>query len=449
MNTPPYAGLPTLTEAAALLRNGSLSSVALTERCLQQVSTLDPTLHAFVHLDGAAAMDAAHLADRELEAGQDRGLLHGIPIGIKDVIDVRDQPTTAQSLQLRDYVPRRNATVVDRLVASGAVLMGKLTTHEFAFGAPEHDGPAPPARNPWNPAHFAGGSSSGAAVAVASGMVLGAIGTDTAGSIRSPAALCGVSGFKPVRSWVPSRGVLPLSPSLDTLGVIAREPIDCAAMFSALRSGSLDVIRGGGDLHIGIISHFHESDQPVSAIQRVALVRAASALEMLGAQVRELVLPSLQQWQAAGMVTLLSEAYALHGQWLKESAQLYGASFRNSVSLGALLDNSDQARARGLSARLREHTRAALRGVDLLLTAIQPGPAKELDQVEPLGFLGGASYGLPFNIADLPAIALPFGSADGLPLSVQLACAPGQESTLLQTAQRLMGTALKEVVQPA
>lgn len=437
--------IPSLTEAARAIRAGTLSPVALLEACLARLQGCDRALNAFVTTTCGSARAAAQAAEHEIRAGRWRGPLHGIPIGIKDVIDVAGVPTKAQSRQLEGNVPARHADVVRRLVEAGAMLVGKLTTHEFAFGTPSWGPPGPPARNPWDPARFAGGSSSGAAVAAATGMVLGAIGTDTAGSVRSPAALCGVAGLKPTRARIDSSGVFPLAQSLDAVGVLAWSVEDCATLFAALtphpetgvpwlsqdRFPLLDAdLRG---LRIGVARHFFEKDAPISVDGATAINDALDVFRAIGCHVRDVALPPLAEWNAVGMIILLAEAFAVHEHWLRERGSLYGDQVREPLLLGALVDAADYLEAKQHRLHLAATIDAAFDKHDLLLTAIQPGEAAAIDAVSKWGFLERPSYGIPFNVSDNPALSLCCGfGRQGLPLALQLVARRDDELTLLK-----------------
>jgi aspartyl-tRNA(Asn)/glutamyl-tRNA(Gln) amidotransferase subunit A len=363
-------------------------------------------------------------------------------------------PTRAQSRQLDGNVPARNAEIVRRLVEAGAMLVGKLTTHEFAFGTPSWGPPGPPALNPWDPARFAGGSSSGAAVAAATGMVLGAIGTDTAGSVRSPAALCGVAGLKPTRARLDSDGVFPLAQSLDTVGVLAWTVEDCATLFANLtphpetgvpwlspdRFPLFDAdLRG---LRIGVVRHFFEKDAPVSVDGATAIDDALDVFRAIGCQVRDVVLPPLAEWNAVGMIILLAEAFAVHERWLRERGSLYGDQVREPLMLGALIDAADYLEAKEHRVRLAATLDATFEKHDLLLTAIQPGEAAAIDTVAKWGFLDRPSYGIPFNVSDNPALSVCCGfGRQGLPLAVQLVARRNDELTLLKAGHAYERTA--------
>src|SRR5580692_11371094 len=273
------AAIPTIAAAARQIAARQLSPIELTKACFERVHALDSRLHAFVHLTEERALAEARAAEAAIVAGGPAGPLHGIPIGLKDIVDTKGIPTTCQSKLLQDNVPDSDATCAERLAAAGTVLIGKLTTHEFADGGPSFDLPSPPARNPWNTEHFTAGSSSGTGAAVASGMILCGIGTDTGGSIRGPAALCGIAGLKPTYGLVSRAGVAPAAFSLDHIGPMAWNAEDCAVMLQALAGHdprdpasanrpvpNYTAAFGGSikGLKIGVIHHFHETDHKVS-----------------------------------------------------------------------------------------------------------------------------------------------------------------------------------------
>ena len=439
------SGVPSLTEAARRIRSGSLLPSALLEECVSRLESQDATLNAFVTTTIEAARVAARMADREVLAGRWRGPLHGIPIGIKDVIDVAGVPTTAQSRQLENHVPAKSAAVVKKLAAAGAVILGKLTTHEFAFGTPAWDGPAPPARNPWKTDRFAGGSSSGAGVATAVGMVLGAVGTDTAGSVRSPAALCGVAGLKPGQARVSRRGVFPLAPSLDAVGVCAWTVEDCATLYSAMvPSSQLGPRRSSGKdfpdldtdlrgLRIGVVRHFFTEDAPISNDGLTAIDEALDVFRSQGCRVRDVSLAPLREWNAVGMMLLLAEAFSFHEPWLRGRSRLYGESVRDALLLGGLIDAADYVQANHHRKRLSESIDALFEDNDILVSAIQGGEAAPIEAIGKWGFIERPSYGIPFNVSDHPALSACCGfGRQGLPLAIQLVCRRNEEQLLLR-----------------
>src|SRR3954469_11697171 len=296
------AAIPTIADAAKQIAARQLSPVELTRACLDRVRALDDRLHAFVHLTEERALAEAREAQRAIMAGGPKGPLHGIPIGLKDIVDTKGIPTTCGSKILQDNIPDSDATCAEALAAAGTVLIGKTTTHEFADGGPSFDLPKPPARNPWNTDHFTAGSSSGTGAGVAAGLILGGIGTDTGGSIRGPAALCGIAGIKPTYGLVSRAGVAPAAFSLDHIGPMAWTAEDCALMLQALAGPDprdpacasrpvpdYSALIGAGikGLKIGVIHHFHETDCKVSEGTRRGIDGAIGTFRDLGADIRE------------------------------------------------------------------------------------------------------------------------------------------------------------------
>src|SRR5947208_482466 len=296
------AAIPTIADAAKQIAARRLSPVELTRACLDRVQALDDRLNAFVHLTEERALAEAHAAEVAIMTGGPKGKLHGIPIGLKDIVDTEGIPTTCQSKFLQDNNPDADATCAEKLAAAGTVLIGKTTTHEFADGGPSFDLPRPPARNPWDTEHFTAGSSSGTGAGIAAGLILGGIGTDTGGSIRGPAALCGIAGIKPTYGLVSRAGVAPAAFSLDHIGPMAWTAEDCALMLQVLagrdppRPASAAhpvpdyaALIGGGikGMKIGVIHHFHEVDYKVSDGVRNGISAAIATLRELGAEIRE------------------------------------------------------------------------------------------------------------------------------------------------------------------
>ncbi|HYZ41727.1 MAG TPA: amidase, partial [Stellaceae bacterium] len=301
----------TIAEASALIGKRELSPVELVESRLERIERLDGKLNSFIRVLREEALAAAHAAEAEIMAGRWRGPLHGIPIGLKDIYETKGIPTTGHSKVLIDHVPEQDATSVRRLSDAGAIVLGKLATHEFAFGGPSFDLPWPPARNPWDTSRFTGGSSSGTGAAVAAGLVLGGTGSDTGGSIRGPAAFCGLAGLKPSYGRISRAGILPLAFSLDHAGPMAWTAEDCAIMLQAMaghdpddpasadrpvpdyRAALSGDVRG---LRIGLIRHFYENDNPADEATRQGIAAAVKVFEDLGCSVRELRLSPLAEW---------------------------------------------------------------------------------------------------------------------------------------------------------
>jgi len=303
----------TIAEAAGLISAKKLSPVELTRQCLDRAKELNKELHAFLLLTEERALADARRAEAAIMAGKSAGPLCGIPIGLKDIVDTKGIRTTCHSKILRDNVPDTDATCATKLAEAGTVLMGKTATHEFADGGPSFDLPWPPARNPWNTAHFTAGSSSGTGAGVAAGLILGGIGTDTGGSIRGPAALCGIAGIKPTYGLVSRAGVAPAAFTLDHIGPMAWTAEDCALMLQALAghdardpaSASRPIPNytaqlgtGIKGLRVGVIHHFHEVDHKVSDGTQRGIDAAIATLRELGAVISEVTLSPLAEWHA-------------------------------------------------------------------------------------------------------------------------------------------------------
>jgi aspartyl-tRNA(Asn)/glutamyl-tRNA(Gln) amidotransferase subunit A len=436
----------TIAEAARLIAARKLSPVELLQSCLERTRALDPKLSAFVTLTEEAALKQA----KALQKKKPKSPLHGIPIGLKDIFCTAGVRTTGHSAQLKDYVPDEDAPSVTRLREAGAVVLGKLATHEFAFGGPSFDLPWPPARNPWNPDHFTGGSSSGTAAAVSSGMVLGGTGSDTGGSIRSPAAFCGIAGLKPTYGRVSCRGVLPLAFSMDHAGPMAWTAEDCALLLQAMAAhdpldpASADVpvpdfskglrksVRG---VRVGVARHFFERDLKVSEDTLKAIDGALQALRRLGCKVKDVELPALGEWQAAGQLILLSEGYAVHEAWLKTRPERYGESLRDRIGMGAFISAADYIAAVRRRRELAAAMQAVMQDVDILVSAVQPGEAPRIDGVGKWLMLELPSFTIPSNLTGAPAISVCCGfGAKGLPLGIQLSARPFEEALLLRVA---------------
>src|SRR6476660_2778921 len=279
----------TIAEAARLIETRDLSPVTLLDSRLERISRLDGRLHSFLRVLADDARKEARAADAEIAAGRYKGPLHGIPLGLKDIYETAGIPTTGHSKVMQDHVPKADAFSVKKLRDAGAVVMGKLATHEFALGGPSFDLPWPPARNPWDTTRFTGGSSSGTGASVAAGLVLGGTGSDTGGSIRGPAAYCGLAGIKPTYGLISRAGILPLGFSLDHAGPMAWTAEDCAIMLQAMAGHDpadpasanwpipdyrAALQAGGKGLRIGLIRHFYENDNPADEPTRQGIAAA-------------------------------------------------------------------------------------------------------------------------------------------------------------------------------
>jgi aspartyl-tRNA(Asn)/glutamyl-tRNA(Gln) amidotransferase subunit A len=446
--------------AARAIAARELSPVELTQALLTRIERLDPRLNVFIRLDGEAALAAAHAAEAEIMAGRPRGPLHGVPVGIKDIIDVAGLPTTCHSKILIDNVARADAVCVARLRGAGAIVLGKLSTHEFAIGGPSFDLPWPPARNPWNPDHHPGGSSSGSGAGVAAGLFPMALGSDTGGSVRNPASACGIVGLKPTYGLVSRRGVFPLSFTLDHVGPLTRTVADSALMLEAIAGhdprdpGSAAApaghyaavleadVRG---LRVGFIRHFHETDLPADPEVSAALDNVGRTLQSLGAQVRDVRLPTLGEFGAVNRVILQSEAWAIHAPWLRERPQDYGKLARRRLLPGAFYNAGDYVQAQRRRLEMIAAVETALREVDMLLCASAMDPPSRLDDPVETERTYPRQARTPFNVTGHPALAMMAGlSRAGLPLSVQFVGPYFGEARLFQVArawERAAGTA--------
>ena len=442
--------LLTVAEAGRAIAEGRLSPIAMTEAYLERIDALDGELHSYV----TALHEAARAAAREIAAGRSRGPLHGIPIGLKDIYKTSGIRTTAGSRRYEHHVPEEDAESWVRLRDAGAILLGKHETHEFAIGGPDFGLPFPPARNPWNTAHYPSGSSSGSAVAVAAGLCSAAMGSDTGGSIRGPAAYCGIVGLKPTYGRVSRRGVFPLSYSLDHCGPLTRTVEDCAILMQALAaydpqdpaSASVPVpdYRAAltprlDGLRIGVIRHFHErdaadfgADSAPSAAYVGAFDAACRTLESLGARLVDLHLSPLIAYLDANRLIMLAEAYALHEADFRERPHLFGRLMFARVGLGAFLTAADYVEALRQRRELTVEFARALADVDAAISANATGPAPRIDQVPFWGVYERASYTGPYNLTGSPALSVPIGFEDGLPLAFQIAGKAFDEAGVLR-----------------
>ncbi len=440
----------TATEAARAIAARKLSPVELMSALLERIGRLDPKLNVFIRLDGEAAMEAAKAAEAEIASGRSRGKLHGVPVGIKDIIDVAGLPTTCHSKILVDNIAAADAVCVSRLRGAGAIVLGKLSTHEFAIGGPSFDLPWPPARNPWNPEHHPGGSSSGSGSGVAAGLFPMALGSDTGGSIRNPASACGIVGLKPTYGLVSRRGVFPLSFTLDHVGPLTRNVTDNALMLDIIAGHDpLDpgsaaapaghyasgLERGVRGLRIGFIRHFHETDLVADPEVSAGLENVARTLQAAGAEVRDVRLPILGEFGAVNRVILQSEAWAIHGPWLRERPGDYGKLARRRLLAGAFFSAGDYVQAARRRLEMIAAVEDALREFDVLLCASAMDPPSRIEDAAATERTYPRQARTPFNVTGHPALAMMAGlSRGGLPLSVQFVGRYFAEATLFQVA---------------
>lgn len=438
------------TEAAAAIASRRLSPVELMDALLSRIGRLDGRLNAFIRLDADAARAAARAAEAEIPAGRSRGPLHGVPVGIKDIIDVAGLPTTCHSKILLDNIAQMDAVAVSRLRGAGAIVVGKLSTHEFAIGGPSFDLPFPPARNPWNPEHHPGGSSSGSGAGVAAGFFPLALGTDTGGSVRNPASVCGIVGLKPTYGLVSRRGVFPLSFTLDHVGPMTRTVADNALLLDVIaghdpadpgsapgpagRYGRL-LDRGIEGLRIGYVRHFHETDIPADPEVAAALEDVARALGEEGARIQPVTLPSLNEFAAVNRVILNSEAWSIHAPWLRTRPGDYGQLARRRLMAGAFVAAGDYVGAQRRRREMIASVEDAFHDVDILLCASSMDPASRIEDARATADTYPRQARTPFNVTGHPALAMMSGlSRGGLPLSVQFVGRYFEEATVLRAA---------------
>ncbi|TCH99639.1 amidase [Roseococcus sp. SYP-B2431] len=443
--------IPTIAEAASLIAAKKVSPVELTRDCLARIAARNGELNAFILVTEERALADARAAEARQMAGALKGRLDGIPIGHKDIYTTAGIATTGHSAQMQGHVPETDAVTVAKWREAGVVLLGKLATHEFAFGGPSFDLPWPPARNPWDTERFTAGSSSGTGAAVAAGLVLGGTGSDTGGSIRGPAALCGVAGIKPTYGLCSRTGILPLAQTLDHAGPLAWTSEDCAILLEAMAGhdpadpGSADRPALGFDLapdmrgrRIGVIRHFHETDHRVSDATLRGIEESCAIFRKLGAEVAEVTLPSLQEFNAAGWVTLSAEAWAIHETWMRERPLQYGEFLRGRLALGGLLSAGDYIQAQRRRRSLIERSFAASAGFDLLVTAAQPGEAAKIREVTKWASLEKPNFTIPFNLTGWPALTVCTGFGEGgLPVAAQLVGHPWTDGFVLAAGHAL------------
>ena len=442
-----------LVEVAERIRGRDLSPVELTERVLARIAALDARFNAFVTVLGERALAEARVAEREIAAGAYRGPLHGVPVSVKDLFFTKGIRTTAGSRVLADHIPDHDATVVERLRAAGAVLIGKTNMLEFAYAAVHDD--YGPSLNPWDTTRSSSGSSSGSAVAVATGMGFGSIGSDTGGSIRLPAAYNGIVGLKPTYGRVSRHGGIPVSWSADHFGPMTRTVADAAAMLTAIAgedpadptSGRVpvpdylaEIDAGVAGVRIGIADAYlrRHVDPEVARLVEAGI----AALERLGASIVEIAPPPPAEAVPGLLAILMPEATAYHLPWLRERPQDYGPAVRERLELGAVTPAVSYVQAQQVRRRCTDEFLRAMADVDVLITPAAPTAATPLegdlitgDEADPDVLAALIAFSGPFNLTGFPALSIPCGFTEtGLPVGMQLVAKPWQEAALFAVA---------------
>jgi aspartyl-tRNA(Asn)/glutamyl-tRNA(Gln) amidotransferase subunit A len=437
----------TISQASKEIAARRLSPVELTQACLERVELHDQTLNCFITLTGESALRQAIQAEDEIRQGGWRGALHGIPLALKDLYETSGVRTTAGSRFFSDHVPDTDAFTVQKLKSAGAVLLGKLNMHEVALGVTNDNPHYGACRNPWDTSRVPGGSSGGSAAALAAGLCLGSLGSDTGGSIRIPSSLCGVVGLKPTYGRVSLRGVIPLSWNLDHAGPVARRVRDAAVLLQAVAGfdpadpASQDVavddyqaaledgVRGWR-VALAEGEYFAQADGAVLE----AVITAARLFEELGAFVEQVELPELMDAAQANGLMVTSDAAAFHRERLQSRPQDFGADVLQRLQNGAAYTSSEYILARRTQSLLRRRLETFFTNYDVLLLPTTPIPAPEIqgaDAVQRARLL--TRFTAPFNLTGLPAMSLPCGfNVDGLPIGLQIVAGPWKEAALLR-----------------
>ena len=441
--------MTTASALAAAIRRGELSPREAVQDALERIEREDQAYNSFITVRAEEALAEAEALPAET------GPLHGVPLGVKDVIDVAGTRTTAASKVLANNVATADATVIARLRRAGAVIVGKLNTHEFAWGASTTSDAFGPARNPWDTERICGGSSGGSGAAVAAGLVSGALGTDTAGSVRIPAALCGVTGIRPSTGRVPNRGVIPVSWTYDTVGPLARTAEDCALLLDAIGGPDPEdpsttqslgepclagIGRGVEGLRIGVVAHLFEevpSDPRVAAAVEAAIVE----LERLGARVERVDASFLRRAEVVQQLVMLPEAAEAHLPWLRTRLADYGTDVRARLLAGLLLPASAPITGQRARRALAAEARPLFERFDLLVSPEMPIVAPRLGEdpvqvgQETLPYrLSLIPFNSPWSCLGLPTASVPCGFVDGLPVGLALTGRRLGEATVLRAA---------------
>lgn len=437
----------TIAKAAQLIGSKQLSPVEYVDQLSARAHSLDAQIHAFITPTFELARKQAQAAESEIMAGNYRGPLHGIPIGVKDIFNTANILTTGGSRTGSQHIPNSDAAIISRLYQSGALMFGKLATHEFAHGGPSLDLPWPPVRNPWGLDRFTGGSSSGSGAAVAAGFMPGALGSDTGGSIRGPASFCGIAGFMPSSGLVSRTGVMPNSFSLDHCGPMARTVEDCALMLQSIAAHDpadgnsfeqcppdyAHALKGGvKGLRIGVLRSVWESELPVSDDHRQALEEAVRTLQKLGAIVQNCQIRPMQDYMDVKVVLAETEIFAVHQHGLINRTSEYGQDFLTRILPAVMFQSIDYVAASREHKKMIAQMEPLYEEYDLLLMQ-GFGPAPAISAHRPINFWKRANAQVPANITGGPALSVCCGFNEaGLPMGMQLVGAPQNDALVLR-----------------
>lgn len=450
-----------MSTLSVAIREGELTSVALLEQLFTHIEKYNPEFNAYISLRKAAALEEAKALDKERKEGRYRGPLHGIPVAVKDNIDVAGEKTTMASQHHAEFTPTQDAFVVAQLKAAGAIIIGKLNLHEYAWGISSNSPHFGAVKNPWNVEISPGGSSGGGGAAVAAGMAPIALGTDTAGSIRIPGSACGVVGLKPTYGLVSLSGCFPLAKTLDHIGPMGRSVEDVALLMQAITGHdpndpsslkreaihsaedylqNLDAPLKGRVIGVEEEYFFHHLDTPVEAHLRTLLER----LEAAGAEIRQVKIPTLEVTGDIGLITSLAEGSEVHKAQMEENAALYGEDLQALYQLGSTFTAVDYLKAQKAREALREDFNRAFEAVDLLLAPTLPAILNRTESSNIM--INGAPedvlnhsirFTLPANLTGFPALTLPVGLVEGMPVGLQLLGPALGESLLLNVAKQI------------
>jgi len=427
-----------IRKLAAMVRSRKISAVEVTSYFLNRIMAFDDAICGFNVPAPETAMEAARDLDKQLAAGGEAGALAGIPLSIKDIADVAGLPSAGASASRAGRMASTDATVVARMKIAGGIALGKANCHELAFGGPSFDLPYPPARNPWNRDRFPGGSSSGSGVTVAAGLCLGSLATDTAGSIRLPATMCGVFGLKPGRDTLPLDGIAILAATMDHVGPVARTADDTRILFDVMAgrspgppcSGSLHGLRIGvpsDDWGVGSLMH---------PDVQTGLESAIDVARSEGAEIVPLELPSLDDFHAPATILMMAEIAAEHAASVRAAWDKFGAIFRARALVGEGITAEDYRLAERLRPVLTRRLFDAISSVDCLLVAGALAPPGPLASVDSFYFMKEPIPNIVANYTGFPALAFPAGvSSEGMPIGVQIMGVPGSEHRLLDIAE--------------